>query len=308
LTTDQLTATSRAEEATADVGRGMHLCYQAIGDPDDPPLLLIAGLGQQLNSYPDEFVDQLVERGFYAIRFDNRDVGRSGRAAIAPPKPHQLLLRRFRPEQYTLGDMAKDAAGLLDALEIERAHVVGVSMGGMIGQAVACRFPDRVISLTSIMSTTGAKRVGRPSASTWLRMAAPPAKTAERSAQRTVAMFRHIGSAGFPFDEEAVRAMALAAWERGGTDEGAGVARQLAAIMKSGDRTTECGRIAAPTLVIHGDRDRMVNPTGGKATADAIPGARLRTIPGMGHDLPRGAWWQLIEDISAHAARAAAAG
>jgi pimeloyl-ACP methyl ester carboxylesterase len=139
-----------------------------------------------------------------------------------------------------------------------------------------------------------------------MRMAARPATTAEASAKRTVAMFRHIGSEGFPFDEDAIRVMALEAWERaGGNDGGAGVGRQLAAIMKSGDRTADCGRITAPTLVIHGDRDRMVNPTGGKATAAAIPGARLRTIPGLGHDLPRGVWWQLVEDISAHAARAA---
>jgi len=167
---------------------------------------------------------------------------------------------------------------------------------------LAARQPERVRSLTSIMSMTGAKKSGRPALSTWRLMTTPPAKTREKSIEKAVVLWRHIGSHGFPFDEAQVRADAGLAFDRG--HDPAGVARQLAAIMKSGDRTREVRRIAAPTLVIHGDRDMMVNPTGGVATANAIPGARHETIAGMGHDLPAGAWPRLVELISGHVAAA----
>jgi pimeloyl-ACP methyl ester carboxylesterase len=288
-------------EEMVDVGGGMQLCFAAEGDPAGPPLLLLAGLGQQLNVWPVELRDGLVERGFRVIRCDNRDVGRSGRASCAPPTPVQFLTRRFRAAQYDLGAMFADAVGLLDALGIERAHLVGMSMGGMIAQGVAAREPGRVLSLTSIMSTTGAARVGRPAPSTWMRLAAPPARTRDAQAKAVVAMMRHVGSHGFPFEEEAVRAVALEAFDRSGGPGADGVARQLAAIMKSGDRSTEVARIHTPTLVIHGDRDRMVNPSGGRATTKAIPGARLQVVKGMGHDLPGGVRAQLVEEIAAHA-------
>jgi pimeloyl-ACP methyl ester carboxylesterase len=288
-------------EEMVDVGGGMRLCFAVEGDPAGVPLLLLAGLGQQLNVWPVELRDELVERGFRVIRCDNRDVGRSGRASCAPPTPRQFLTRRFRAAQYGLGAMIADTVGLLDALGIEQAHLVGMSMGGMIAQGVAAREPGRVLSLTSIMSTTGAPRVGRPAPSTWLRLAAPPARTRDAQAKAVVGMMRHVGSHGFPFEEEAVRAVALEAFDRSGGPGADGVARQLAAIMKSGDRSAEVARIVAPTLVIHGDRDRMVNPSGGRATAKAIPGARLQVIAGMGHDLPREVRAQLVEDIAAHA-------
>jgi pimeloyl-ACP methyl ester carboxylesterase len=292
-------------EATVEVGGGMIICFAAEGDPAGPPLLLLAGLGQQLNVWPEEIRAGLVERGFYVIRCDNRDVGRSGRSSAPAPGARQFATRRFSARQYNLGAMVADAVALLDVLGIERAHLVGMSMGGMIAQGVAARHPERTLSLTSIMSTTGARRVGRPALSTWIRLAAPPARTREAQADRVVAMMRHIGSRGHAFEEDAVRAVALEAFDRSGGPGAAGVARQLAAIMRSGDRSAELAQITAPTLVIHGDRDRMVNPTGGRATAAAIPGARLKVIAGMGHDLPRGVCEELVEDIATHAEAAA---
>jgi pimeloyl-ACP methyl ester carboxylesterase len=172
-------------------------------------------------------------------------------------------------------------------------------MGGMIAQTVAARYPKRLRTLTSIMSTTGASRVGRPSLSTWLRMAARPPQTRQAAADRAVRMFRHIGSRGFPLDEAWVREQAGLSWDRDGTT--AGTRRQLAAIFRSGNRTAQLRAISAPTLVIHGDRDRMVHPTGGAATARAIAGARLETVHGLGHDLPKGAWPIIIDLIDKHA-------
>lgn len=288
--------TAAGPERLLDVGGEITLCAQSFGDPADPALLLISGLGQQLIAWPTELCGQLAARGLHVIRFDNRDVGRSTRASVRPPTLTQLATRRFSPAQYTLAEMARDTAGLLDALELERVHVAGRSMGGMIGQTLAAQHPQRVLTLTSVMSTTGARRVGRPAPSTWRLMLGKPSKEREASIERAVVLWRHIGSHGFPFDEAEVRALAGLAWDRG--HDPAGVARQLAAIIKSGDRTREVATIAAPTLIVHGDRDRMVAPTGGKATAAAIPGARHVTIAGMGHDLPQGAWPQLVELIA----------
>lgn len=288
-------------EHFCDVPTGMRLCYRTSGDPDAEPFVLIMGLGQQLHAWPSAFCDALASRGHYVVRFDNRDAGRSSRSPYGAPTVLQLLTRRFPQTQYTLADMAEDAAGLIAEIGLDSAHIVGASMGGMIGQALAARHPERVRTLTSIMSTTGASRVGRPAFSTWRRMAAPAPSDPARWLERTVDMWRHIGSHGFPFDEVHVRAVARESWERGGGAAlRAGAARQLAAILKSGDRTGELRRITAPTLVIHGDRDRMVHPTGAMATVRAIPGARLQTIVGMGHDLPAGAWPQLMALITEH--------
>jgi pimeloyl-ACP methyl ester carboxylesterase len=297
---------AQAEERLIDIGRGIELCCRVDGDPADPALLLIAGLGQQLNVWPARFVDALAAERYRVVRFDNRDVGRSTRVAAPAPRPWQLFTRRLDVRQYTLADMAADTDGLLDALEVPAAHVVGMSMGGMIGQTLAASSPRRVLTLTSIMSTSGARRVGRPAFSTYRRMFGPPPRSREAGAKRLVAMMRHIGSHGFPFDEPEVRAVALEAWDRAGGANPAGVLRQLGAIVKSGDRTAELRRITAPTLVIHGDRDRMVHPSGGKSTAAAIPGARLETIAGMGHDLPAGACAQLVAAIVEHTRRGVA--
>ena len=292
------------EEVVVDVGRGIELCYEQIGDPNDPPIVLIGGLGQQLHgSWPTDFATALAGRGYCVTRFDNRDVGRSTHMDFPPPKPMALLRGGDHPRQYHLGDMARDTVGLLDVLGYREVHLAGISMGGMIAQTVAAQYPGRVRTLTSIMSTTGARRIGRPALSTWRRLAtAKPPRTLVEAMERDVAIFRHIGSHGFPFDERRVRERAASGWER--DKSSAGTQRQLAAIFRSGDRTAEVGQIDVPTLVIHGDRDRMVHPTGGAATARAIRGARLETIEGVGHDLPAGAWDRVMNLITDHVASA----
>jgi pimeloyl-ACP methyl ester carboxylesterase len=295
--------TATRSEQTIDVGRGVSLCAERLGDPDAPTILLVAGLGQQLLSWPDPFCQELAARGFGVVRFDNRDTGRSWHASTAPPKRAQFVTRRFDPEQYDLGDMAQDAAGLIGALDIAPAHVVGVSMGGMIAQTLAARRPERVRSIVSVMSTTGSRRAGWIAPSTLRLLFRPPARTREEAGERAASMFRHIGSQGFPFDEPDVRERAMRAFDRD-PKGAAGTGRQMAAILKSGDRSRELGGITVPALVVHGDRDRMVHPSGARATAAAIPNARLETITGMGHDLPVGAWPQLIDLIAGHAAQA----
>ena len=284
-------------ERIVDVGRRISLAYEEIGSGE--PLVLVAGLGQQLHSWPTAFCERLAERGYQVIRFDNRDEGGSTHLRYRPPSIWASLRRRWPAEQYDLADMATDTVGLLDALDLADVHIVGASMGGMIAQTVAALHPERVRTLTSIMSNTGARGVGRPALSTWLLMAGKPGRTREEAQERAVRIFRHIGSHGFPFDEAEVREIAGLGFDRDPSP--AGVARQLAAIFRSGDRTKLLASITAPTLVIHGDRDRMVNPTGGAATARAIAGARLETIPGMGHDLPKGAWPRLVDLIDSHA-------
>ena len=289
------------EDHVVDVGRGIELCYDDFGDAADPPILLIPGLGQQLHSWPADFAAALAARNFHVVRLDNRDVGRSTHMRFRAPNPVAVLRGGNHPRQYHLGDMARDTVGLLDALGHRDAHLVGVSMGGMIAQTVAAHFPGRVRTLTSIMSNTGAPRIGRPALSTWWLMAtARPPRNRVEAMDGAVKIFRHIGSHGYPFDEEWVREKAGVGWDR--DPSSAGVTRQLAAIFASGNRTAELGEIEAPTLVIHGDRDRMVHPSGGAATARAIPGARFVTMPGMGHDLPVGAWERIVDLIAEHAA------
>jgi non-heme chloroperoxidase len=303
---DSQACEAAASERMARVSRDVELCYRVDGDANGAPLVLIAGLGQQLNEWPPELVDGLIAGGFRVVRFDNRDIGRSSRVPIAAPGTLSILLQRgFRSDQYTLGDMALDTVGLLDRLGIARAHLVGMSMGGMIGQLVAARYPSRVASLTSVMSNTGARRGGRPRLSTYVRLYAPPKTSRDGYVEQWVDMMRHIGSRGYPFDADRARATALEAFDRGDGINAEGTARQLAAIWKSGDRTAELRQIKAPTLVIHGDRDPMVAASGGRATARAVPGARLLVMPGMGHDLPAGACPELVRAIASHARAAA---
>jgi len=290
-------------EQFCTVNDDVTLCYETFGDPADPAMLLVMGLSTQMIGWPDEFCEQLANRGYHVIRFDNRDIGRSSALKDFPvPTPKQLLLRDKRAARYTLEHMAADGIGLLDHLGIERAHVVGVSMGGMIAQTMAARHPDRVLSLASIISNTGARWTGQPSPRMYPLLLKKPPRDREGYVRHTVDVFKKIGSQGFPIDEDELRRTAERSFDRGLNP--AGSTRQLAAIIASGDRTPLLRTITVPTVVIHGRKDRLVPASGGRATAKAIPGARLVIIDGMGHDLPRGAWPRLLDEIEQNAARA----
>jgi pimeloyl-ACP methyl ester carboxylesterase len=292
-------------ERFAKIGE-IGICFETFGSPDDPAMLLVMGLGTQMVAWPEDFCRRLAERGFYVIRYDNRDVGRSTHLQRLPPPTIRQLLRRDKSAaRYSLADMAADGIGVLDHLGIDGAHVAGVSMGGMIAQTMAARHPDRVLSLASIMSNTGHIWKGTPGLRIYPLFLRRPAANREGAVESTVSSFRLIGSPGFPFDEAETRRAAELSYDRG--YDPAGAARQLAAIIAAGDRTRELRGIGAPTVVIHGTRDRMVRPSGGRATAAAIPGARLVTIAGMGHDLPRGAWDRMIDAIAANSERAGVA-
>jgi pimeloyl-ACP methyl ester carboxylesterase len=280
---------------------GVELCYETFGDPGDPAMLLVMGLATQMVGWPDEFCEQLTTRGFHVIRFDNRDVGRSQKMTHPVPTLRQLLLRDKRAAHYTLEHLADDGFGLLDNLGIEHAHVVGVSMGGMIAQTMAARRPERVLSLASIMSNTGARWSGQPSPRMYPVLLRRPPRDREGYVRHAIELFRKIGSPGFPEDDD-LRVIAERSYDRGLNP--AGSLRQLAAIIASGDRTPLLRQILAPTVVIHGTKDRLVPASGGRATAKAIPGARLVMIDGLGHDLPRGAWPRMLDAIVDNAARA----
>src|SRR5215218_627827 len=286
-------------ERFCDVGDGITLCYETFGDPDDTPILLIMGLATQMIAWHEDFCEQLAERGFYVVRFDNRDIGRSTHFDFRPPTVGQMMRRRVGPDQYSLSDMAADSAGLLRELGISPAHIAGASMGGMIGQVLAAEHPDRVRSLTSIMSTTGSRWHGQPALSVYRYLLRPPPRDRDGYIERSAEVFGLVGSTGFPRDESYIRERAGLSYDRGYDVRAGG--RQLGAIVASGDRTKTLAKIEAPTLVIHGTVDKMIRPSGGKATARAIPGARLLMIEGMGHDLPRGAWPRLLDAISEHA-------
>jgi pimeloyl-ACP methyl ester carboxylesterase len=281
----------------------VELCYEIFGDPADPAMLLIMGLGTQMLGWDTAFCEQLAARGFHVIRYDNRDIGHSTILDDLPaPTLGQIVRRDKGAAAYTLADMAADGVGLLDHLGIERAHLVGASMGGMIAQMIAARRPERVLSLVSIMSNTGSRLSGQPSLSTYRLFLRPIARERDAYVRQAAALFEHIGSRGFDKDEDAFLEMLGAMHDRGHSPGSA--SRQLAAILTAGNRTAELRHITAPTLVIHGTADRLIRPSGGRATARAIPGAHLLTIEGMGHDLPRGAWPQIIDAIVENAARA----
>jgi pimeloyl-ACP methyl ester carboxylesterase len=290
-------------ERFCDVGRGITLCYETFGDPADPPVLLIMGLGTQMLGWHEDFCAELAARGFLTVRFDNRDTGRSTHLADRrPPTRGQLLRRRFGPGQYRLADMADDASGLLRELELAPAHVVGASMGGMIAQTLAAHHPELVRTLVSIMSTTGSRLHGQP---TW-RMYRSFLRRAPRGREAYIEymtrLFSVIGSSGPLQDLDQVRELIARGYDR--DHDPAGPGRQLAAILASGNRTADLRRIAAPTLVIHGAADPLISLSGGRATARAIPDAELMVIDEMGHDLPRPAWPRLIDAIASHARQA----
>ena len=285
-------------------GNGIEIVYETFGDPSDPPLLLVMGLGMQLIHWDDELCELLASRGFRVIRFDNRDAGLSTQIDARVPNMARAMAGLKVEAPYLLDDMAADTIGLLDHLGIDAAHFVGASMGGMIAQSVAIGYPERVLSLTSIMSTTGERRVGRPKLRVWGVLARRAPRDKDAYVEYFVRIFKLIGSKGFPSDEGRIRELAAASYER--AHRPAGTARQLAAIMASGDRTEKLRRVQVPTTVFHGRADPLVPFRAGRATAEAIPGARLVAIPGMGHDLPREVWPRLVDEIAETAARAGA--
>lgn len=284
---------------------GITIEYDTFGEPTAPALLLVMGLGAQLISWPEDFCKQLADRGFHVIRYDNRDVGLSTKIE-GGPDPDIAAAMSGDPSSaaYRLDDMAADGMGLLDALGIESAHIVGASMGGMIVQTMAINHPERVRSLCSIMSTTGDPTAGQPTPEAMSALLRPRPRNRDEAIASAVESSRIIGSPGFPFDEDVVRERAAAAYDR--CFYPTGFARQLVAIMASGDRTERLGAVTAPTLVVHGSADPLVVPSGGEATARAVPGAKLVTIDGMGHDLPEGAWPEIVDAIVANASRAGA--
>jgi pimeloyl-ACP methyl ester carboxylesterase len=286
-------------EQLCDTGASITLCYETFGNASDPPMLLVMGLGMQMLGWPEDFCEQLADRGFYVVRFDNRDIGRSTRIHGRPPTPSQLLRRKIDPVLYDLGDMADDAARLLSKLDLAPAHVVGASMGGMIAQTLAARHPESVRSLVSIMSMTGSRWSGQPALKIYPYLLGRAPTERDAWIEHMSRMFATIGSTGLPQDTERIRDMMARSYDRGHDPEASG--RQLGAIVASGDRTAEVRKITAPTLVIHGSKDPMVSPSGGKATAKAIPGARLMVVQGMGHDMPEAAWPQIVPAIADHA-------
>jgi len=277
---------AEAEDRFAELPGGLRICYRSYGPPEGEAILLIAGLGLQLTSWPRALVAALTGAGYRVIAPDNRDAGRSSSIRTPPPGKLQVLLKRPPPENYALEDMTEDMSQLLRVLGVKAAHVVGMSMGGMIGQNLAASHPGQVLSLTSIFSTSGARNVGQPALSTVWRMGKPAPRTSAEAVERFVGTMRHIGDPGVPGIESAWSEYAAGAWARNGNRANAsGLLRQIAAIHKSGDRTAQLRRIRARTLVLHGDRDLLVNPSGGKACAAAIPGARLVMLQGLRHQL-----------------------
>jgi pimeloyl-ACP methyl ester carboxylesterase len=283
---------------------GIEIVYDTFGEPNAPPLLLIMGLATQMIAWDNDFCKQLAAKGFWVIRFDNRDIGKSTKFDEAGvPDIITLMWKRISgyhvQAPYTLRDMVKDAIGLLDALEIERAHIVGMSMGGMIAQLITIHHPERVLTLTSMMSSTGDPELPPPRWDVMGILATP--KPLERAAymDHTLNTWRKVSGTGYPFPEARIRQLAERSFERGLSP--GGKMRQQAAILASDSRTEALKTVTAPTLVIHGDADPLVPVECGIATADAIPGAKLMIVEGMGHELLSDVESRLIEAIASHA-------
>ncbi len=279
---------------------GIEIEYEEFGDAGDEPVLLIMGLGAQMILWDEAFCESLAGRGYRVIRFDNRDVGLStwldhlGTPNLLAVMSARLFGRKV-DAPYLVSDMAADAAALVDALGLDAAHVVGASMGGMIAQAMAIEHPGRVLSLTSMMSTTGEPSLPQSKPEAREVLLSPAPRDREQAIERAVRIFRAIGSPGFPFDEERIRGYAARSFDRAFNP--AGAARQLTAIVASGSRKRALAALRVPTLVIHGSDDPLVPVTCGVDTAESIPGAKLVVIDGMGHDLPRQAWPRIVGAI-----------
>ncbi len=276
---------------------GIDIEYVTEGDPSDPALLLVMGLGAQLTTWPDGFVSGLRQRGFFVIRYDNRDCGLSTKFEGLPDIAALFTGTDTSSASYRIEDMAEDGAGLLGALGVAKAHVVGASMGGMITQALVINHPHLFLSATSIMSTTGDRAVGAPTGEAMTALLRPVATSRDEAIQASVEGSLVIGSPGYPTDERILRERAAAAYDRSYCPEG--TVRQLGAILASPDRTPRLHEVDMPFLVVHGEADPLVTPSGGEATAAAVPGSKLLTFPGMGHDLPEALWGTIIDAIVA---------
>lgn len=300
----ELAAVPRSEELFAPVRGDIELCYQTYGDPGDPPLLLVMGLGGHMTWWPDELCRMLALEGLHVVRYDNRDVGRSSRVPerVSKATVAQAFLGRKVRTPYTMSDLAGDAVLLLDHLGIPAAHLAGVSMGGMIVQTVAVEHPDRVLSLTSIMSTTGRRRVGWQHPRLLPTLVAPNKPDLESYVAGTQVMSGLIGSPEYREAEDALRSRAEETHGRGVSRSG--ILRQMAAILTQPDRTRALGEVTVPVTVLHGKADRMVHVSGGRATAAAVPGAELVLVDGMGHDLPRALFDRFVGAITGSVRRA----
>ena len=293
-------------ESSRVSANGLQIAVEALGDPADPTVLLVMGLGTQMIGWPDDLCWDLVARGYRVVRFDNRDVGLSTHLDGQPaPDLLEVVLRRRKPA-YRIDDMARDTIGVIDALGAGPVHLVGASMGGFISQTVALLRPDLLRSLTLIMTSTGSRRVGRPSAAvarTVLRRRTP-ATDRDTAIAASLATFALIGSPGYPTDEAYLRELAGVGYDRGYDLQGQ--RRQLAAIAAQPDRTAGLRKLRLPTLVLHGLEDPLVALSGGLALARTLTGSRFIGYAGMGHDLPRPLWPAFAADIAAHLQRAAA--
>ena len=287
-----------SEELFAPVAAGVELCYQTYGDASGDPLLLVMGLGGPMTWWDPHLCTKLARAGFFVIRYDNRDTGRSSRIRARVTRrqlARAFTTRRAAQAPYTMADLAGDAVALLDHLGIESAHLAGVSMGGMVAQTVAVLHPARVRSLTSIMSTTGRRTVGWQSPQLLPLLVAPRRPGRDAYVQSSAVVWRAIGSPDYPVDPAASRARAEETFDRGFT--AMGVMRQMMAVLTQPDRTLQLRRLRVPTLVIHGLADRMVHASGGRATAAAVPGAELLLVEGMGHDMPPALFDTFVERI-----------
>ncbi len=279
--------------------RGIRLAYETFGDPEDPTILLVMGLGTQMIAWPDEMCEALAAAGHHVVRFDNRDAGLSTFVDAPPPSIPDLALRRN--VAYTLDDLAADAFALLDHLGIERVHLAGTSMGGFISQTMALRSPERIRTLCLSMTSTGSRRVGRPTPATIRQVAtAKPPTTREEAMDDAVSSWKVLGTPD-RIEEDRLRELAGIGWDR--NHDPAGRLRQLGAIMAQPDRTKDLRNLRVPTLVVHGLEDPLVPVTGGLALAKAIPGATFIGHHGAGHDIPRSMWRELVDDMLRHIER-----
>ncbi len=288
------------EEFADKIGTtGISIAFERLGKKENPPTILIMGAGAQMISWHNDFCKHLVDRDLFLVRFDSRDSGHSTHLSAAPEPDFSAVMKgNYETVSYTLSDMAADTIGLIDYLGLEKVHLVGASMGGMIAQTIAIENPERVKSLTSIMSTTGDPTVGQADFSVLSKQGIPPYNNREAYINWRVQVMKALGSTQYSFDEEWVRESSALSWDR--DHDPMAMTRQAVAVMKSGDRTQKLMELKKPTLVIHGDADKMCDVSGGIATANAVPNAKLHILEGMGHNLPNELWDEIADLIAEH--------